>query len=138
MSEQGVIHVDIVRESEGPIGADAEAHLEAARTSTYSLLSMWRSRLVADQPINKTYAPRKGEEIVVYSEADNHVRVEHTQPDGVRYHFELDGRKPQPEELTAVMQPVEGEPLPGVGDMTSYYYDLAQLLFMCDRVEARG
>lgn len=140
MSEQARenIGLDILWQTDGPIEEDAEQNLRAVRTTTYALLRMWRSRFVADQPIDKTYSPQEGEAISVQSAAEDQVHVEVTKPDGVRQQYDLDGTKPVTEELTAVTHPVEGEPQPSASDLATQYEELAQALFTCDRAEARG
>lgn len=132
------VGLDILWQSDGPAVDDTQEALEAIRTTTYALLRMWRSRFVADQPIDKSYAPHGGDAFTVQSAAEDQVHAEVTKPDGIRHQYVLDGTKPLTEELSVVTYPVDGDPHPSASDIGTQYEELSQLLFLSDRAEARG
>jgi hypothetical protein len=120
---------DIVRQHDQ--GGEAERQ-KAAVLQTRSLLSMWRGRFVTDE-VAKSYQ-RDEDTVHVRSNSSSqvYVRVE-KEGDTLTYEFDVEREVP-----LSVVETVEGARQEVGGDMVSHHYNLAQLLYGCDRIEARG
>ncbi len=112
-------------------GGEAERQ-KAAILQTRSLLSMWRGRFSTDK-VAKTY-PRDEDMVHVRSDSGSHVHVSvEKEGDTLTYEFDVERETP-----LSVVEIVEGAEQEVGGDIVGHHYNLAELLYSCDRLEARG
>lgn len=127
--ESDEIRYDITYETDVTDGDDRRR--KAAVMQTRSLLSMWRGRFTTDT-VSRTY-PGQDAPVTVNSSSDEHIQVTLDRPDSPLT-YTYDG---QQDKLT-VQETTQGVERAVGGDEIGQHYELAWILYQCDRAEAEG